>query len=353
MDHMVLDAKAETTCSTQPVYFGEYRPKRDPRGMARLLQRQLEQTNREMLTRLAPPSTVVSEMIAWAAKNAANTELCLPDQDVIALINASRDLLADTADSMAFAAAKKKKRPADPIEKKLDLKHGREAPELSAVSQQLARDIFNLGEDKQSPGAQSYLYALKVLGALAANRVMVGSEGIKLINGARAEAAVIHFFEDIGFLPLTPNPINLTEIRAWDTIAGIDLAAVSPNMDRIFLVDCKADSGYLTGGGALQESHLLRVDWTKAYGRKLEYQQLVLSDIEWYLQAMGRPVFQSKPPEVSRVIIQLPTNELHVSPFGRILDDTMVRELADKLGIIISEPSRFAKKVDKYAIITS
>jgi hypothetical protein len=121
------------------------------------------------------------------------------------------------------------------------------------MNQMLTQDLLRLHDPSVHPQYRQYVRQLEnVLSALEANGEPLGIDGMKILNGAKSQAAVANLLSEAGYEIILPDPdtdvqdpINrgneMSEAVFWDYMGSTDFVAVNrePPM-KIFLIDTQS-----------------------------------------------------------------------------------------------------------------
>jgi hypothetical protein len=204
-----------------------------------------------------------------------------------------------------------------------------ETKEKKSVFRQLcALDIYMVGRsmpDDLIRGHAQFFFDTALV--LANQDIPLGREMIKLLDGARAQAAMMRFLEDQGYTVYVPDPEDPKEIVQWDIRAGIDFIAVSPD-GSVYMIDTKGYEFDPENPG--QMLHVARI-YTKEpldnpQSAKIQgsSQAIILSAVARELQIPSIP-----PLKTHYIEITLPADPEYISKVG-IITSKDIQQTVDK-----------------------
>lgn len=134
----------------------------------------------------------------------------------------------------------------------------------ATLNQQLAADFliaFNKKDPTFNAGVDALLEFVKIMSQRGESIFMTINE---IVNGAKAQAALMCYFSERNWLTLAPDPENREEITAWDVRAGVDFIAISED-GRVLYIDAKSrvqlPSGKQDIGAEVKQTELRGQHW--------------------------------------------------------------------------------------------
>lgn len=121
------------------------------------------------------------------------------------------------------------------------LSSDREAIVAKAIfNQQLAQSLWRVQTDYRiAGGAEEFVTIIRAMDAAG---IPLGIACNKVVSGARAQAGLMHVFDESGYHVVVPDPSKQNEVKEWDVEAGVDLVAFDEKNLVLYLIDAKSDS---------------------------------------------------------------------------------------------------------------